>query len=566
MTSLRTTLRSAIWNCACAGLVLFARAGTAAIGTPVLEWQRCPPAYCHRGWYASPAALDVDRDGVVEVLWGGYALMSVNGDTGVLEWMYPNGGDPGRMWPGVAVADLEGDGDREIVVVQHQNITALDASGAPLLGWPVQPFGSSEMRTLAVADLDADGAFEILTARASGGSYDTWTVLDASGATRDGWPRLDPGEDPGYAWGAYNQNLAAGDLDGDGDLEIAASSDVHYLAAFADSGDQLGAASIYGANKGWSQVGVHYSHATDLVGYADCGADPPVSVRPNFADAPPAIGDLDGDGANEIVVVGSFYDCSALDYQQLFQVPMVFNADRTRWAPGGGFDWIAPPVPDGSAAPLSIDYDVIESAEANPALADLDGDGVQEILHASYDGRVHAYWASDRTEHGLWPFDVNLGETALRFASEPAVADLDGDDEAEVVFTTWTAKGSDQAGDLFIVSALGAELARIALPRSTQSWDGALGAPTIANLDGDPELEVVTGTAHTGLVAYEIPGSHAGRAPWPTGRGNVLRTAPEPGAGAAAFVATAAIALLARQQTSRHAALGAATSQVGVPE
>jgi hypothetical protein len=143
---------------------------------------------------------------------------------------------------------------------------------------------------------------------------------------------------------------------------------------------------------------------------------------------------------------------------------------------------------------------------------------------------------------------VNLGESALHFASEPTVADLDGDGVAEVVFTTWTAKTSQQAGDLFIVSASGGERARVALPRSTQSWDGALGAPTIANLDADPELEVVTGTAHTGLVAYEIPGSRAGRAPWPTGRGNVMRTAPEPGAAAAAFLATASIARLATRR------------------
>jgi hypothetical protein len=550
MPILRVLLRSAIWNCACGALLLLARSSAAAIGTPVLEWQRCPDeGYCETGWYASPAAIDVDRDGLVEVLWGGYTLLSVRGDTGAIEWSYQaEGGD--RMWPAVAVADLDGDGEREVIAGQYGVIAVVDAQGAPRDGWPQEVFGGLEMRTLAVADLDRDGEQEVLVARASGGDREIWSVLEPDSETRAGWPRLEAA-DPGTAAGAYNQNLAVGDLDGDGDLEIAASSDVHYLAAFADDGEPLAANSIYGAGENWSQVGVHYDHATDLIGFADCGADPPVSVRPNFADAPPAIGDLDGDGTNEIVVVGSFYDCSDPGYQQLFQVPMVFNADRTRWAPGGGFDWITPPVPDGAAAPLSIDYNVIESAQANPVLADLDGDGVKEILHASYDGRVHAYRASDRTEHGLWPFDVNLGESALHFASEPVVADLDGDDIAEVVFTTWAANGSNQAGDLFIVSALGSELARIELPRSTQSWDGALGAPTIANLDADPALEVVTGTAHTGLVAYEIPGSRAGRAPWPTGRGNVMRTAPEPGTGGAAAAATIAIALLARRRRAQ---------------
>ena len=126
---------------------------------------------------------------------------------------------------------------------------------------------------------------------------------------------------------------------------------------------------------------------------------------------------------------------------------------------------------------------------------------------------------------------MNLGESELRFASEPVVADLDGDGDAEVVFTTWTANGSNAGGDLFVVDALGNELQRVALPRSAQTWDGALAAPTLARLDADANLEVVVNTAHTGLVAYEIPGTANARLLWPTGRGNIARTAPEAGRG-----------------------------------
>jgi hypothetical protein len=533
-------------NALLCGLLLLPQASAAALGTPVFEWQRCPTHFCETGWYASPAVSDVDQDGVVEVLWGGYTLLAVRGDTGAIEWEYKAaGGD--RTWPAVAIADLDGDGAREVIVAPYGVLAVLDATGAPRPGWPRTVYGGVEMRTLAVADLEADGEMEILVARANGGDG-VWTVLEPSGATRSGWPRLEA-IDPGSAAGAYNQNLAVGDLDGDGDLEVAASSDVHYLAAFEDDGTPLPASSIYGAGKNWSQVGVHYDHAVDLRGYANCDAGvPPLEARPNFADAPPAIGDLDGDGSNEIVVVGSFYDCRTAGYDQLFQVPMIFNADRTRWAPGGGFDWTALPVPDASAAPLSIDYEVIQSAEANPVLADLDGDGVKEILYASYDGRVHAFWVADKTEHGAWPFDVNLGSTALRFASEPVVADLDGDGQAEVLFNTWTAQGSGQGGDLFVVDASGVEISHVALPRSTQNWDGALGAPTLANLDGDQNVEVAIGTAHRGLVAYEIPGSRADRLRWPTGRGNLLRNAPEPGAAATTVTALGALTAVARRR------------------
>jgi len=549
----RSSLRSAIRNSARStlllGLLLLPHASAAVLGTPVFQWQRCPAGFCETGWYASPAVSDIDHNGVVDVLWGGYTLLSVRGDTGMIEWSYTPQGPAGRIWPGVAVADLDGDGAREVVVAQNGTLSVLDAAGVAKSGWPQIVFSGSELRTLAVADLDSDGAFEILTARASGGRDGTWTVLEANGATRAGWPRLDS-LDPGSAWGAYNQNLAVGDLDGDRDLEVAGSSDVHYLAAFAGDGTPLPANPIYGADKNWSQVGVHYDHAVDLRGFANCDAGvEPLEARPNFANAAPAIGDLDGDGSSEIVVVGSFYDCRTIDDQQLFQLPIILNADRTRWAPGSGFDWTALPVPDANAAPLSTDYNVIETAESNPVLADLDGDGVKEILYASYDGRVHAFWVADKTEHGAWPFVVHGGPTDKRFASEPVVADLDGDGHSEVVFSTWTAKGSNQGGDLVVVSASGAELSRVALPRSALDWDGALGAPTLANLDGDPNVEIAVGTAHSGLVVYEIPGSGAARLQWPTGRGNLQRTAPEPSGAATAAVALGALAALARRRT-----------------
>ncbi|MCX5737201.1 MAG: VCBS repeat-containing protein, partial [Proteobacteria bacterium] len=165
----RSTIRNSLRSALLFRLLLFAHASAAALGTPVFQWQRCPASYCETGWYASPAVSDVDRDGVVEVLWGGYTLLSVRGDTGVIEWSYAPPAGASRMWPGVAVADLGGDGAREVVVVQGDELSVLDAAGMLEPGWPRSVFGTSEMRTLAVADLDADGAFEILTARASGG-------------------------------------------------------------------------------------------------------------------------------------------------------------------------------------------------------------------------------------------------------------------------------------------------------------------------------------------------------------------------------------------------------------
>lgn len=531
-----------------------ARAGLPA--SPVFAWARCPAGFCDTGWYASPAVGDVDGDGQVEVLWGGYRLMAVEGATGALAWTYPPAGDDGRLWPSPALADLDGDGVREIVIANgNGRVAVLDGSGALRPGFPVQPFPGGEIRSLAVADLDGDGDEEILVARAAGTDQGQWSVLEHTGAVRAGWPQH-TASSPGYSWGCYNQNLAAGDLDGDGRREVVATSDVHYLATFTDTGVERKASAAFGTPGGvakdWSQVGLHFDQTWDLLGWADCGAPAPVQWRPNLADSAPVVADVDRDGTPEIVLVGNFYAfCGTPSYQSLFQGPVILRADRTRWA-AGAFDWTTLPAPDGAGAPLSLDYAEIESVAPNPTIADLDGDGLAEILFPSYDGRLHAVWL-DRTERHGWPIDLNPpGATTIRFASEAVAADLDGDGRLEVLFHVWTAKGSQQDGELRMVDWQGQPLASVPLPRNGRTWGGALGAPTLANVDGDPDLEVLSGTVGAGLVAHELPGTAGARIAWGTSRGGVTRAAPSPSAGRAGATALAALGALRAARRRRR--------------
>ena len=51
-----------------------------------------------------------------------------------------------------------------------------------------------------------------------------------------------------------------------------------------------------------------------------------------------------------------------------------------------------------------------------------------------------------------------------------------------------------------------------------------MAAPTLADLDGDPDLELVTQTAYSGVVAFDLPGSAHARVLWGTGRGSSLRS------------------------------------------
>jgi hypothetical protein len=217
------------------------------------------------------------------------------------------------------------------------------------------------------------------------------------------------------------------------------------------------------------------------------------------------------------------YDCIP-GYPSKYNGPFLFNADRSRFN-ASGFDWSSAPVDTG--APLSQDYNVIESNEPNPVAADLDGNGSLELLFSSYDGRVHAFWL-DKTEHGAWPYSVySAAEGTLRFASEPTVADLDNDGHAEVIFASWAQKSGNKTGKLHILDYLGHVLQEVPLPAAFggSNWNGALAAPTLANIDSDQDLEVVLNTAHSGLVAYDLPGTAGARLLWPTGRGNYQRDA-----------------------------------------
>lgn len=496
----------------------------AAIQAPTLKWRHrgCESSWCETGWYSSPAVADLDQDGSPEVIGAAYSLFILNGSDGMKK--YPAIDPPGgRAWPGAVVADLEPDGDLEIVTAHGEGyVNVFDHQGR--LVWSRQPTPARELRSLAAYDLDGDGDLEILVASTKGDTQ--WWVYEHDGRLRPGeWPQHQDTSE-GYSWGCYNQNLAAGDLDGDGRAEVFGPNDTHYLAMFEDDGRQTLASLIYGLDhegtqKVWAQVGVHVDHAVDLRGWAYCG----VEHRPNFANSAPILADLDANGQMEAVVVGNVYNCGTSPYTDLYEMPFIFNGDRTRWK-AGPYDWTVIPEPDGQAAPVSEDYRVIENSLPNPVAADLDGDGKLEILYASYDGRVHAYWL-DKTEHGDWPYAVNHpAEGVIRFASEPVVADLDGDHQAEVLFASWTQKGSGKTGRLHLLDALGRPIHEIDLPPAFGSadWNGALAAPTLANLDADADLEVVLNTAHSGLVAYDLPGTAAARILWGTGRGSYLRS------------------------------------------
>lgn len=491
----------------------------AAVQAPVLKWQRggCYSSWCETGWYSSPAVADLDNDGKMEVLGGAYTLFALNGENGTKQFSIDTAGD--RVWPGVVTADIDNNGDVEIVIAQGGGyVTVLDHLGK--IVWSRRPT-TSELRGLSVYDLDGDKTLDIIVTAAVGSQMNTW-IYNTTGVPRPGWPQLNGTS--GYAYGVYNSNAAVHDLNKDGRGEIVVPSDVHYIAAYAANGGQLPANVIYGSGKGWGKVGVWESLATELRGWGTCTAGDARAerYRTNFAHGASVIADVNGDGRLEVVVTGNVYDCAIGHPPGKYNGVYIFNADRSRFT-GSGYDWRTVPVDTG--APLTEDYNVIENNVPNPAVADLDGDGKKEIVYASYDGRVHAFWL-DKVKRGTWPYSVySAAEGVPRFASEPVIADLDNDGRAEVIFTSWVKKGTNKTGKLHILNWLGTPLREVALPLAFGAdWNGALAAPTLANIDSDADLEVVLNTAHSGFVAYDLPGTATARVLWRTGRGNFHRT------------------------------------------
>ena len=110
-------------------------------------------------------------------------------------------------------------------------------------------------------------------------------------------------------------------------------------------------------------------------------------------------------------------------------------------------------------------------------------------------------------------------------------ADLNRDGVPELVFGVYGL--TPGSGRLVVLTATGKLVSDRRLPnqRANGNGVGIAAAPSIGDLDGNGTLEIVTLSIDHGLDVFTVPGSRAGTAPWPTGRGGLLR-AGAPGAAA----------------------------------
>lgn len=426
-------------------------------------WTWVSPGGLHAGVDQYSAALvDCDGDGLLDVVFTSkdHVVRALKGNTGALLWQF----DTGRpMESGPMVADLDGDGQKEIIVVTDcagggpqcpagqaaalyvfAPVAASAPANPPL--WSLELPWKTDSAEPAIADLDpTDG-----TARKA-------IVLGSWGA------RLT------VVWRNANGTITSADLDVrtlDGTVSPGAPAAVRTAPLVADFGS--GPTAVFG----WmpdptvgtaarlSAVGIVADMTAQTVAFMprwtvarDTWQSSPALVP--IAGGPPRV--AAGYGIGTADGTASFGSCDA---------------------PTGGVVAVAP---DGQVAwddPLANQG----SVRGAPAVADLDGDGQADVLVpvgcfgmlAAYDGAT-----------GAPKWGYQLGPRTL---GSPSIGDLDGDGALEIVACSYDGK----------VYALGApgpptEQPLLGKSLSLRVRAGAPAKATLAFLSADPSLNLGVG-------------------------------------------------------------------------
>lgn len=381
------------------------------------------------------------------------------------------------------IFDVDGDGIPEIIA-QNDNAKTYVIRGSDgvvvseiatihPIGW-----GARDLNDVAVGDVNGNGRIDLVIANSVG--YVTVYELKAEQKEPDklAWERLwdramDPrklwpgieAERPGYDWTQTFPGMDGGvylaDANGDGSLEIFAQND-------------------------------------NMPGFYALNPNGDVRWAWNWSDgnANPWVDDLDGDGRLEAVFASDGGG--------------VFVFDASTGAPEGTFQTRGAPAPC-AAAPGAI--------SVSPGVADLDGDGIKEILfgarqangteaesksegwRAAQDTRIYAV-----TPRGELKWCYTADWLAPHVYMHPAVVDVDGDGRKDVLFTDWNTIGHKPGAwetvgpaHLFALSSTGALLWKRDLRIGWSNKDIA-----VADVDGDSNQEILVADEQGGKEGVAI--------------------------------------------------------------
>jgi len=340
-----------------------------------------------------------------------------------------------------------------LYVLQHN----ANGTWSPAPGWP-QQLPSHIASSPAIGDLDGDGVPDIVVG--FGSQYFTNLNGGVAAFHRDGtkvWPAFfATGPILTWAHAPVYGTPAIGDVDGDGQAEVAFGSFDHMIYLLDGRTGQL--------KTGWPVNGWDTIYSS------------------------PALYDIDGDGLPDIII----------------------GTDATAQGPPAN-------TPNGGCLRV-LRYDgtyvngfpkcIDQVIGSTPVVADLDGDGKPEIIHGtgSYWGahsnppvaepahKVYA-WHCDGSPVTGWPVSVD-GQVF----TTPAVADLNGDGHLDVVVTD---DNSGPSGSYHVYAFKGD--GTLLWKTQPKDFNGStpplsLGEPVIADVLGDGHLEVLAPTNSEAVV------------------------------------------------------------------